>query len=115
MNSPSHPLHLSVMGIFLRKAISPSDLWICFRDRPRTTDPNLFTPISLTFVVCKVLEAILKEKMHAHLAQFSLLASRQHGFLPRRSTLAILLVAEELVTTWLDEESAVDMIYPDFS
>ncbi len=29
---------------------------------PRTTDPNLFRPISLTSVVCKVLEAILKEK-----------------------------------------------------
>ncbi len=26
---------------------------------PRTADPNLFRPISLTSVVCKVLEAIL--------------------------------------------------------
>ncbi len=43
---------------------------------PRTTDPNLFRPISLTSVVCKVLEAILKEKMLAHLSQFSLLTSR---------------------------------------
>ncbi len=56
---------------------------------PRTADPNLFRPISLTSVVCKVLEAILKEKTLAHLSQFSLLTSRQHGFL---------LVAEELIT-----------------
>ncbi len=49
---------------------------------PRTADPNLFRPISLTSVVCKVLEAILKEKILAHLSQFSLLTSRQHGFLP---------------------------------
>ncbi len=28
---------------------------------PRTADPNLFRPISLTTDVCKVLEAILKE------------------------------------------------------
>ncbi len=82
---------------------------------PCTADPNLFRPISLTSVVYKVLEAILKEKMLAHLSQFSLLTSRQHGSLPRRSTLTNLLVAEELITKWLDEGSAVDMMYRDFS
>ncbi len=81
----------------------------------RTADPNLFRPISLTSVVCKVLKAILKEKMLAHLSQFLLLTSRQHGFLPRHSTLTTLLVAEELITKWLDEGSAVDLIYLDFS
>ncbi len=36
-------------------------------------------------------------------------------FLPRRSTLTNLLVAEELITKWLDEGSAVDLIYIDSS
>ncbi len=54
---------------------------------PRTADSNLFRTIIPTSVVCKVLEAILKGKMLARLFQFSLLTSRQHGFLPRRSTL----------------------------
>ncbi len=35
---------------------------------PRTADPNLFRLISLTSVVCKMLGAILKEKMLAHLS-----------------------------------------------
>ncbi len=82
---------------------------------PSTADPNLFRPISLTSVVGKVLEAILKEKILAHLSQFSLLTSRQHGFLPRRSTLTNLLVARKLITKWLDEGSAVDLIYLDIS
>ncbi len=47
-----------------------------------TPDLNLSRTISLTSVVCKVLETILKEKIPAHLTQFSLLTSRQHGFLP---------------------------------
>ncbi len=34
---------------------------------------------------------------------------------PRRSTLTNLLVTEELITKWLDEGSAVDLIYLDFS
>ncbi len=48
---------------------------------PRTTDPNLFKPISLASVVCKVLGAIFKEKILAKLSQFLLLTSRQHGYL----------------------------------
>ncbi len=79
------------------------------------TDPNLFRPISLTSVVCKVLEAILKEKILAHLSEFSLLTSRQHGFLPRRSTMTNLLVAEELITKLLGEGNAVDLIHLDLS
>ncbi len=81
---------------------------------PRTADPNLFRPISLTSVICKVLEAILNDKLLAHLSQFSLWASRQHGFLPQCSTLTNLLVAEDLITKWLDEGSAVELIYQDF-
>ncbi len=40
---------------------------------PRTTELNIFRPTSLTSFVNKVLEAILKGKMLAHLSQFSLL------------------------------------------
>ncbi len=50
---------------------------------PRTTDPRQFRSISLTSVVCK----LLNEKLLSHLSQFSLLTTRQHGFLPHRSTL----------------------------
>ncbi len=60
-------------------------------------------------------ETILKKKVLAHLFQFSLLTSRQHGFLLQRSTLANLLVGEEMITKWLDEGSSVDLNYPDFS
>ncbi len=35
---------------------------------PHTADPNLFRPIRLASVVCKVLEAILKERMLTHLS-----------------------------------------------
>ncbi len=65
--------------------------------------------------VCKALEANLKDYMVAHLSHLSLLTSRTHGYLPRRSTLTTLLVTEELFTKWLDEGSAVDLIYLDYS
>ncbi len=57
-----------------------------------------------------VKETILKEKVLSHLSQLSLLETRQHGFLPRRSTVKKLLSAEETVTRWLDEGDTVDIV-----
>ncbi len=66
-------------------------------------------------LVCKILETILKEKLLSHLSQLSLLTTRQHGFLPRRSTVRYLLSAEETVTRWLDEGGTVGIVYLDFA
>ncbi len=82
---------------------------------PRTPDPRQFRPISLTSVVCKILVMILKEKLLSLLSQLSLLTTKQHGFLPRRSTLTNLLSGEETVTRWLDEGDTVDNVYLDFA
>ncbi len=85
------------------------------RKKPHTTDPKQFRPISLTSVVCKILETILKEKLLSHLSQLSLLTTRQHGFLPRRLTVTNLLSAEATDTRWFDEGDTVDIVYLDFA
>ncbi len=82
---------------------------------PVAKKPPHNRPISLTSVVCKILEMILKEKLLSHLPQLSLLTTRQHGFLPRRSTITNLLSAKETVTQWLDEGDTVDIVYLDFA
>ncbi len=82
---------------------------------PRTADSRRFRPISLTSVDCKILETILKEKMLSPLSQLSLLTTRQHGFLPRRSTVTNLLSAKETVTRWFDEGDTVGIVYLDFA
>ncbi len=82
---------------------------------PRSTDPRPFRPICPTSVVCNMLETIFREKLLSHLSQLSLLTTRQHGFLPRRSPLTNLLSAEETVTHWLDEGDTIDIVYMDFA
>ncbi len=77
---------------------------------PCTTYPRQFRPISLTSVVCKILDTILKEKLLSQLSLLLLLTTSQHGFLPRRSTVAS-LSAEETVTQWHDEGDTVDIVY----
>ena len=44
-----------------------------------------YRPISLTSIVCKFFESILKDEIMIHLLSHKLINSSQHGFLPRCS------------------------------
>ncbi len=54
-----------------------------------------YRPICLTSVVCKVLERIVKANILQYLKTVYILSDAQHGFMPRRSCLTNLIVAEE--------------------
>ena len=74
-----------------------------------------YRPISLTSIVCKVLEKIVKTAITSHLIENNLLRSSQHGFLPKKSCLTNLLHCMEEVTTILDTGDCVDILYLDFA
>lgn len=74
-----------------------------------------YRPISLTSVVGKMLESIVKDKFVEHLDRFKLLHDSQHGFRRGRSCLTNLLDLMESVTQQIDEGNPVDVIYLDFA
>ena len=74
-----------------------------------------YRPVSLTSVICKVLESLLKDAIIAHLQRYRLLNKSQHGFISRRSCLTNLLTFLEDVTRAVDEGVCVDAIYLDFA
>ena len=53
--------------------------------------PGNYRPVSLTCIVCKVMESVLRDAIVDFLAQNELLRLSQHGFMRRRSTLTNLL------------------------
>ena len=73
-----------------------------------------YRPISLTSVICKGLETLMKKKLVSHLSTNNLLNKSQHGFLQARSCLTNLLEFLEDVTKIVDEGDPVDIIYLDF-
>lgn len=73
-----------------------------------------YRPVSLTSIVCKVLEGIIKEEVMKFLEQGSRISSKQHGFMSGRSCLTNLLLAFEKWTEYLDEGYGVDVIYLDY-
>ncbi len=78
-------------------------------------DPGNYRPVSLTSIVCKVMETTLKGAIVDHLQRSKTLATSQHGFVPRRCCLTNLLTAEERITTLMDTGEDVDLVYLDFA
>ena len=77
-------------------------------------DPGNYRPISLTCILCKVMESVLRDAVIEFLLANNLICSAQHGFLPGRSTLTNLLEYLETLTKLVDEGQAVDVLYLDF-
>ena len=61
------------------------------------------------------MERIIKEKMLAHMKRHKLIATSQHGFMPRRSTNTNLITYLDYITKKLDDNQPVDVLYLDFS
>ena len=73
-----------------------------------------YRPVSLTSVVGKVLETLIKDQMRNHLNKYKLIKGRQHGFTKGSFCLTNLLEFDEAVSDWVDEGKAVDIVYRDF-
>ena len=78
-------------------------------------DAANYRPVSLTSVICRVLESLIRDVIVDHLVRHKLLYNTQHGFVPRRSCLTNLLEYLEEMTRLVDEGHNVDVIYLDFA
>ena len=61
-----------------------------------------YRPVSLTSVICKLLERLIKDHIVDFLVKHKLLNSSQHGFLKARSCLTNMLYFLEEITKWID-------------
>ena len=74
-----------------------------------------YRPISLTSVICKVFERIVKEQMLDYLRKHDLITRHQHVFLSKHSTTTKLLATLNDWTLALRNKHVVDAVYFDFS
>ena len=70
-----------------------------------------YRPASLTSVIFKSLERLIKGHMMDFLVRHRLLNPPQHGFLKARSCFTNILRCLDEITKWIDEGSLVDIIY----
>ena len=73
----------------------------------KRTDPGNYRPVSLTAIVCKLMETLVRDHV--------ILNDHQHGFRAGRSCVTQLIDVLDTWTEMLDDEGGVDVAYLDFS
>ena len=76
--------------------------------------PENYRPVSLTSVVCNLLETLIRYHMVEFFVKHKFINASQHGFLKARSCLTNLLCFLEEFTQWVDDGSPVDVVYLEF-
>jgi hypothetical protein len=76
-------------------------------------DAANYRPISLTSVVCKIFESIIRDTVNSHFSQNNLFSNRQFGFIKGRSTVLQLLRTLDQWTEQLEIGGQIDAIYTD--
>ena len=80
----------------------------------RKQDPGNYRPVSLTCVLCKVEEKLVRQSVVEHLEQNKLISDEQPGFVGGRSCITHLLDVLDDWTKALEEGYSIDAIYMDF-
>lgn len=76
----------------------------------KKTMPNNYRPVSLTCIVCKLLESIIRDHIIKHMTDNNLFSPRQFGFITGRSTTLQLLHVLNIWTEILDQGGSLDII-----
>ena len=77
--------------------------------------PENYRPISLTAILCKLMERFVRDVLISHLVDNRLLSKKQYGFISGRSTTTQLLFYLDECTRITAGGGVVDSIYLDFS
>ena len=74
-----------------------------------------YRPVSLTSVICKIIESIIRDSILEYMVRNNLFSNDQHGFVPSRDCMTNLLLTIETLTTIIEDGGSVDTIYTDFA
>ena len=74
-----------------------------------------YRPVSLTSVVCKLMEGIIRDVLMEYFYENNLITRQQHGFVRRRACVTNLLECQNMVSKNLMDGNTVDVPYTDFS
>ena len=77
------------------------------------TNPLNYRPVSLTSVVGKVFETLIRDALVKHVTENAIIKIQQHGFMKKKSTLTNLLEYLETLTDAFSRKVPVDVNYLD--
>ena len=86
----------------------------CIFKKGDKSNPGNYRPVSLTFVVRKTLEKVVREAIMNHLNSHNMLSDCQYGFRQNRGCILQLLKVVDEWSKYIDMNKQIDCIYLDF-
>ena len=77
------------------------------------TDPSNYRPVSITPIIAKIFERIIKESIEQHVANNYILSEFQHGFRRNRSTSTNLIQFMNDLANYANESKSISIVYTD--
>ena len=95
-------------------------MWLCANITPLfkkgdKLNPSNYRPVSLTSIICKVMETIVRDALMQHFLINGFIISEQHGFVPKKSCITNLLETMDLLTQAIEDGYPADIIFLDFA
>ena len=73
-----------------------------------------YRPVSLTPILCKVMEGFIRDAIHEHMTVNNVYSDKQFGFINARSTTLQMLHVLDIWTKIFDQVGTLDVVYWDF-
>ena len=117
-NELAKPLAI-LFNLSLKEGVLPND-WkhaevTAIFKKGSKTEPTNYRPVSLTSVVCKILESFIRDVVQIHMEKHKLYTKCQHGFRRGKSCTSQLLEVMEDLTRFMETKKDFDVVYLDFS
>ena len=77
--------------------------------------PGNYRPISITSILCKIMESLVRDELVNHMVKNNLFSKYQHGFVPLLNCITNLLLCTENWINIMESGDTVDVIYTDFA
>lgn len=118
------PALVKPLKIMMKKSLKNADIpqiWKeaiitpIYKGKGDKTDPAQYRPISLTCLIIKLLERIIRSYLIQFLEVNDAFPNSQHGFRPNRSTVTQLLEQYEAILDALGTQSNIDIVMLDYA
>ena len=118
-----HDIIAAPLSIIFQKSLDESLLpeeWLIgeispiYKNKGAKSDPSNYRPVSLTALVCKNIEDIIREEIIEFFNSINYISPVQYAFVKGRSCVSQVITVLDDWTKTLDEGGNIDVIYTDF-